>query len=58
MAVITNPQRNLPLVCEKPRISLPRQAQADAIAALADLIVQLWETNGLMGNSPEDKIDE
>ncbi len=58
MAVISNPQRSLLLVCEKPRVSLPRQAQVDTIAALADLILQLWKTNGLMGNSPEDKIDE
>ncbi len=58
MAVITNPQRNLPLACEKPRVSLPDQAQVDVISALADLILQLWEINGLMGNPPEDKIDE
>ncbi len=42
MAEETNLQRNLPLALPQPSISLPKQTQIDAIAALADLIIQVW----------------
>jgi hypothetical protein len=58
MAVMTNPQRNLPLSLAKPTISLPEQTQVEAIAALADLILQVWEMNAPMDQPLEDKIDE
>ncbi len=58
MAVITNPQHNLPLGWSKPNVSLPEQAQVEAIAALAELILQVWENREQIDNPLEDKIDE
>jgi len=58
MAVITNPQHNLPLGCSKPNASLPEHTQVEAITALAELILQVWENNRQIDNPLEDKIDE
>lgn len=58
MAVINNPQHNLPLAWSKSNVSLPKQTQDEAIAVLADLILQLWEKNRQIDNPLEDKIDE
>ena len=58
MAVMTNPQRNLPLGLTKPTVSLPEQTQVEAIATLADLILQVWEMNAPMDQPSGDKIDE
>lgn len=58
MAVITHPQHNLPLEWSKPNVSLPEQTQVEAISALAELILQVWENNGQIDNRLEDKIDE
>jgi len=58
MAVKSNPQRNLPLDDKNLHVSLPHQAQAEAIASLAELIAQLWSVNHLLDNLQEDRIDE
>lgn len=58
MAVKTNPQLNLPLGWSKSAVSLPEQTQVEAIAALADLILQVWEKNGPTDTPSEDKNDE
>lgn len=58
MAVVSNPQRNLLLNLAKPNVSLPEQTQVEAIAALAEVILQLWEMNAPMDKPSEDKIDE
>ncbi len=58
MAVITHPQHNLPLAWSKPKVSLPEQTQVEAIAALAELILQVWENNGQIDNRLEEKLDE
>jgi hypothetical protein len=58
MAAITNQQHNLPLGWAKPKVSLPEQTQDEAIAVLADLILQVWEINRPMDNPSEDNIDE
>ena len=58
MAVITHPQHNLPLGWWKPNVSLPEQTQDEAVAALAELIVQVWEKNRQTNNPLEDKTDE
>jgi hypothetical protein len=58
MAEEANLQRNLPLALPQPSISLPKQTQIDAIAALADLIIQVWKINLPIDHSSEDNIDE
>jgi len=58
MAAIINQQHNLPLGRAKPKVSLPDQTQDEAIAVLAELILQVWEINRPMDNPSEDKIDE
>ena len=58
MAVITHPQHNLPLGWSKPNVSLTEQTQDEAVAALAELIVQVWEKNRQTNNPLEDKTDE
>ncbi len=58
MAVITNPQHNLPLGWSMPKVSRPEHTQVEAIAALAELMLQVWENNGQVDNPLEDKIDE
>ncbi len=58
MAVITNPQHNLPLACSKPNASLPEHTQVEAIAALTELILQVWQHSGQIDNPLEDKINE
>jgi len=40
MVAITNQQHNLPLGWPKPKVSLPEHTQDEAIAVLADLILQ------------------
>ncbi len=58
MAAKTNPQLNLPHGWSDPNVSLTEQTQVEAIAALANLILQVWEMNGPMDNPSEDRIDE
>jgi hypothetical protein len=58
MATKANLQLNLPLDWPKPSISLPEQTQVEIIASLADLILQVSETNESTSHSTEDKIDE
>ncbi len=58
MALITNPQTNLPLGLVKPSVALPEQTQVEVIAALADAILHLWEMNIPTIKTPENKIDE
>jgi hypothetical protein len=41
-----------------PNVSLPQPTQAEVIAALADLILQLWEMDEPIETPSEDKIDE
>ena len=38
--------------------SLPEQTQVETIAALAEVILQVWEMNAPMDKPSEDKIDE
>jgi hypothetical protein len=40
-----------------PNVSLPAPTQAEVIAALADLMVQLWEMNEPIDTPSEEKID-
>ncbi len=58
MAVIINPQHNLPLGWSESDISLSEQTQDEAIAMLADLILQVWKKSQQIDNPLEDKIDE
>ncbi len=58
MPVATNPQQNLPLEWSIPKVSLPEQTQVEAIAALSELISQLWERDRPMDKPLEDKTDE
>jgi hypothetical protein len=58
MALITNPQTNLPLGLAKSNVSLPEQTQVEVIAALADVILHLWEINIPTDKALENKIDE
>ncbi len=58
MAVRPQPQPSLPLDWAPPNLSLPQPTQAEVIAALADLILQLWEIDEPIETPSEDKIDE
>ncbi len=58
MAVKLQPQPSLPLGLAPPNVSLPAPTQAEVIAALADLMVQLWEMNEPIDTPSEEKIDE
>ncbi len=58
MALVTNPQTNLPLGLVKPSVALPEQTQAEVIAALADAILHLWEMNIPTNKTLESKTDE
>ncbi len=58
MAVKTNPQRSLPLGWSDPNVSLTEQTQIEAMTALANLILQVWEMRGPMDNHSEEMIDE
>jgi len=58
MAVRPQPQPSLPLGLAPPNVSLPSPTQTEVIAALADLMVQLWEMNEPIDTPSEEKIDE
>lgn len=58
MAVRPEPQPSLPLGWASPTVSLPEPTQAAVIAALADLMLQLWEMNEPVETPSEDNIDE
>ena len=58
MAIKNHLQHNLPLEWSKPNVSLPEQTQDEAVAALAELIVQVWEKNRQTKYPLEDKTDE
>lgn len=58
MAVKPQPHPSLPLDWAPPNVSLPEPTQADVIAALADLMRQLWEMNEPVEMPAEEKIDE
>ena len=58
MAVRPEPQPSLPLGWAPPNVSLPEPTQAAIIAALADLMLELWELNESVQMPAEDNIDE
>jgi len=58
MAVRAEPQPSLPLGWAPPNVSLPEPTQGDVIAALVDLMLELWEMNDPVQTPSEDNIDE
>ncbi len=58
MVVKNHLQHNLPLEWSKPDVSLPEPTQDEAVAALAELIFQVWEKHEQTNNPLEGKIDE
>ena len=58
MAVQTNPQMNLQLGRPKAKVSLPERTEVETIAALAELMLQVWEMNRSINNPLEDRNDE